>query len=107
MPRGKGGLGMNWEIGPDVCTLLHYIKIIANENRLYNAGNAFQCIAIFRHSATEHFVDYRVGKIPWRRKWQPFHYSCLGNPTDKGAWRATVCGVAKVGRDLVAKPQTT
>ena len=98
---------MNWEIGPDVCTLLHYIKIIANENRLYNAGNAFQCIAIFRHSATEHFVDYRVGKIPWRRKWQPFHYSCLGNPTDKGAWRATVCGVAKVGRDLVAKPQTT
>ena len=25
----------------------------------------------------------------------PPHYSCLGNPMDRGAWRATVCGVAK------------
>ena len=25
----------------------------------------------------------------------PFHYSCLENPMDRGAWRATVHGVAK------------
>ena len=25
----------------------------------------------------------------------PVQYSCLGNPTDKGAWRATVYGVSK------------
>ena len=25
----------------------------------------------------------------------PFQYSCLENPMDKGAWRATVHGVAK------------
>ena len=25
----------------------------------------------------------------------PFQYSCLENPTDRGAWRATVHGVAK------------
>ena len=25
----------------------------------------------------------------------PLQYSCLGNPIDRGAWRATVCGVAK------------
>ena len=25
----------------------------------------------------------------------PFQYSCLGNPVDGGAWRATVPGVAK------------
>ena len=24
-----------------------------------------------------------------------FYYSCLGNPTDRGAWQATVHGVAK------------
>ena len=24
-----------------------------------------------------------------------FQYSCLGNPMDRGAWRATVQGVAK------------
>ena len=27
-----------------------------------------------------------VEKIPWRRKWQSTKYSCLGNPTDRGAW---------------------
>ena len=39
-----------------------------------------------------------VGKIPWRRAWQPtpvFLYSCLGNSMDREAWRATVHGVAK------------
>ena len=25
----------------------------------------------------------------------PFQYSCLENPTDRGAWKATVHGVAK------------
>ena len=25
----------------------------------------------------------------------PFQYSCLEHPMDKGAWWATVCGVAK------------
>ena len=25
----------------------------------------------------------------------PFQYSCLGNPMDRGAWRAIVHGVAK------------
>ena len=25
----------------------------------------------------------------------PLQYSCLGNPVDKGAWRATVHGIAK------------
>ena len=30
-----------------------------------------------------------------RRKWQPTQYSCLGNPMDRGAWRATVLGFTK------------
>ena len=34
-------------------------------------------------------------KIPWRRKWQPLQSSCLENSTDRGAWRATVHGVAE------------
>ena len=25
----------------------------------------------------------------------PLQYSCLGNPTDRGAWWATVCGVVE------------
>ena len=31
----------------------------------------------------------------WRRKWQLFQFPCLGNPMDRGAWWATVHGVAK------------
>ena len=33
--------------------------------------------------------------IPWRRKWHPFQYSCLGNRMDRGAWQVTVQGVAE------------
>ena len=36
-----------------------------------------------------------VGKIPWSRKWQPLQYSCPKNPMDRGAWQATIHGVAK------------
>ena len=36
-----------------------------------------------------------VAKIPWRRARQPPPYSCLENPVDGGARRATVPGVAK------------
>ena len=32
---------------------------------------------------------------PWRRVWWPIHHSCLENPIDRGAWRATVHGVMK------------
>ena len=36
-----------------------------------------------------------VGKIPWRRAWNPLQCSCLENPTDRGAWQATVHRVTK------------
>ena len=35
------------------------------------------------------------GRSPRDGKGNPFQYSCLGNPTDRGAWLATVPGVAK------------
>ena len=31
----------------------------------------------------------------------PLQYSCLENPMDRGAWRTTVHGVARVGHDLL------
>ena len=34
-------------------------------------------------------------KSPGERNGKPLQYSCLGNPLDRGAWRATVHGVAK------------
>ena len=32
---------------------------------------------------------------PWRGNGNPLQYSCLENPVDRGAWRATVHGVPK------------
>ena len=34
----------------------------------------------------------------------PLQCSCLENPMDRGAWRATVHGVTRVGHDLMIKP---
>ena len=36
-----------------------------------------------------------VRKIPWRKARHSTQYSCLENPMDRGAWRATVHGVAE------------
>ena len=35
------------------------------------------------------------GRSPEKGHGNPFQYSCLGNPMDKGAWRATVHRVTK------------
>ena len=34
----------------------------------------------------------------------PLQYSCLENPMDRGAWQATVRGVARVGHRLATQP---
>ena len=39
--------------------------------------------------------DPWVGKIPGGGNDNPLQYSCLGNPTDRGAWWATVYGATK------------
>ena len=36
-----------------------------------------------------------LGRSPGEGNSNPFQYSCLGNPMDRGAWLATVHGVAK------------
>ena len=35
------------------------------------------------------------GRSPGERNGSPLQYSCLENPLDRGAWRATVHGVTK------------
>ena len=43
-------------------------------------------------------------RSPGERNGNPLQYSCMENPMDRGAWQATVHGVARVGYDLVSKP---
>ena len=47
--------------------------------------------------------DPWVAKVPWRRAW--LQRSCLENPKDRGAWWATVHGVAKSQTGLKTKSQ--
>ena len=44
-----------------------------------------------------------LGTFPGERNVNPLQYSCLGKPMDRGAWWATVHGVARVGHDLATK----
>ena len=46
----------------------------------------------------------RSGRSPREGNGNPLQYSCLENPMDREAWQATVCGVARVGRDLATIP---
>ena len=39
--------------------------------------------------------DHWVGRSPGEGKGYPLHYSCLENPTDRGAWQDTVHWVTK------------
>ena len=36
-----------------------------------------------------------LGRSPGEGNGNPLQYSCLENPTDRGAWQATICGVEK------------
>jgi len=46
-----------------------------------------------------------LGSSPWSGRspggghGNPLQYSCLENPMDRGAWRATVLGLQSVGHD--------
>ena len=41
-----------------------------------------------------------LGSSPGEKNRNPLQYSCLENPMDRGAWQATVLGIARVGHDL-------
>ena len=45
-----------------------------------------------------------LGRSPGEGNGNPLQYSCLENPRDRGAWRATVHGITRVGQNLAAKP---
>ena len=41
-----------------------------------------------------------LGRSPGEGNGNPLWYSCLENPKDEGAWKATVYGVAKIQTQL-------
>ena len=47
------------------------------------------------------------GRSPGGENGNPLYYSCLGNPIDRGAWQATVHGVAKSQTPVSADAHAT
>ena len=47
-----------------------------------------------------------LGRFPGEENGNPLQYSCLENPMDRGAWWATVHGVAKSRKQLSDFPFT-
>ena len=45
-----------------------------------------------------------LGRSPGEGNDNQLQYSCLENPMDRGAWRATVHGFSRVRHDLLTKP---
>ena len=45
------------------------------------------------------------GRSPRKGNGNPLQYSCLKNPMNRGAWRATVHKIARVGHNLQTKQQ--
>ena len=67
------------------------------KNRLVNAGDTGDMGSISV-----------LGRSPGGKHSNPFQYSCLENPVDRGAWQSTVHGIARVGHDLGTKaPRST
>ena len=44
-----------------------------------------------------------LGRFLGGENGNPLQYSCLGNPMNRGAWLAIVCGIVRVGHNLATK----
>ena len=61
----------------------------------------FQVVLVVKNPPAEARDIRDAGRIPGSGRspggghGNPLQYSCLGNPMDRGAWRATVCRVTK------------
>ena len=72
-----------------VVTALALIKISS-----YNLFTLSYCKASARSVGDPGLIP-GLGKSPGEGNGNPLQYSCLENPTDRGAWKVTVHGVTK------------
>ena len=61
----------------------------------------FECIIVYLKLFLK--IQSTQGLVPVTGNGNPLQYSCLENPMDRGAWRATIHGVTRVGHDLATK----
>ena len=85
------------------------VSVGSREMSLPSTVRGFPCSSVGKESAC-HARDPGLipgsGRSPGGGNGNPLQYFCLENPMDRGAWGATVRGVARVGHDLLTKPQS-
>ena len=86
-----------WRILREGCSILMWHQIVPLLTGIYGSGGfpggsagKSGCLQCGRLG-----LDPWVWKIPGEGNGNPLQYSCLENPMDRGAWQATVHGVAK------------
>ena len=84
--QGAGSTGSRSAL----CMRLVYTQITVGLPRRLSGREPAQCRRPKRLG-----FDPWMGKIPWRRAWQPTPVFFLENPMDRGAWRATIHRVTK------------
>ena len=95
----SGGLQLEHCVGQGLLT-------IANQDGFFQRTKASEkSTGLPDQTALTPRLTPGLGKCPGEGNGNPLQYSCLGNPMDKGAWQATVHGVARVRYDLVTKPR--
>ena len=93
--EGGGGTWENslkWRVGCQLCMRKEVLHVIFSW-----VGKESACSAGDQGSIPE------LGLSPGKGNGNPLQYSCLGNPMDRGAWRAAVPRVARVGHNLATK----
>ena len=80
------------------CTIYYYKTMSQFGFPWWLSGKESTCLG---RRYRKYGFDPRVGKILWRRAWQPTPVFLPGeNPMDRGAWRATVDRIVKSGTQL-------
>ena len=106
--KGSGGRGAK----TDFCVFLPiwpgpFLSLWDFGIRQIPAALGFPCSSVGKESACssgDPGLIHGLGRCPGEGNGNPVQYSFLENPMDRGAWRATVHGAARVGHDLATKP---
>ena len=70
-------------------------------------GKGFPCSSVGKESACNAGDAGSIpgsGRSPGEGNGNPFQYSCLENPMNRGAWQVTIHGVTRVRHDLAINP---
>ena len=92
VPRKKGNKSITYsQTFRKNCISVHkYVTNTANEAPWWLSGKAKAPA-----NAGDASSIPGLGRSPGEGKGSSLQHSCLGNPTDRGGWRATVYGVSK------------